>query len=222
VVLPGQQVVHLHQVEARHAPEAARSLDLGRTARAVSGPHLLGREQGLRLPQPCQRLADHRLRRAVHRARVDQPPAFVEERSNHLEAGFATDTVGAHIEGDPAAQAHHRQRLARAGYRLRQRRCRLRAQRPGSDGKPAQASQQAEHVAASSARCHRHALDDALPGTPCRCRARRARRARRNPRQRQCVSARSGPAQGQISAASVPKSGAACQPGTVTCAFRWL
>ena len=45
MLLPGQQVVHLHQVEAPHAPVGARGLDLRRAARAVADPHLLGREQ---------------------------------------------------------------------------------------------------------------------------------------------------------------------------------
>jgi hypothetical protein len=39
---------------------------------------------------------------------------------------------------------------------------------------------------------------------------------------RACRVILSGPDQGQIKAASVLKSGAACQPGMAICAFRWL
>ena len=45
VLLPGEQIVHLQEIEARHAPVLARGFDLRRPARAGRDPHLVGREQ---------------------------------------------------------------------------------------------------------------------------------------------------------------------------------
>ena len=106
--LPGMQVVHLHQVEARHAPEGARGLHLRSAACRVADPHLLGRKQRRRPAEPRQRMADGRLRRAVHRRTVDHPATGREESTHDLGTAVARCFVVTHVEGDPTAQADQR------------------------------------------------------------------------------------------------------------------
>src|SRR5215203_4799086 len=45
VRLPGEEIVHLQEVETRHAPVSPRALDLVRPTRRVGDPDLLGREE---------------------------------------------------------------------------------------------------------------------------------------------------------------------------------
>jgi len=49
-------------------------------------------------------VADHFLRRAIHRRRVDHPAALGEEGAHNLGAGVARNRVLADIERDPAAE----------------------------------------------------------------------------------------------------------------------
>jgi hypothetical protein len=42
MLLPGEEIVDLQQIEARHAPEAAGSFDLVRAAGAGGDPDLVG------------------------------------------------------------------------------------------------------------------------------------------------------------------------------------
>jgi len=67
VIFPGQQVVHLHQVEARHLPQAARRFHLLRPPLALGNPHLVGGKDTPGSRPACEPFADDRLRRAVHR-----------------------------------------------------------------------------------------------------------------------------------------------------------
>src|SRR5262245_35201426 len=66
MLLPGQKVMNLQQVEAWHAPPLARGLDLCGTACAGGNPYLVGREKQIRLAELAQAMADDILRRAVH------------------------------------------------------------------------------------------------------------------------------------------------------------
>ncbi len=120
VLLPGEQVVHLHEIEARHVPVAARFLHLRAAARARADPHLLRREQLRRPAELAQAVADHGLRRAVHRRGIDHPPACREECAHYLGTGVAGDGIVADVEGDPRAQPDDGHGLARGGNRPRE------------------------------------------------------------------------------------------------------
>ena len=111
VLLPRHQVVDLQQVEARNAPEPARLLDLAGSARARGDPDLAGREELRRTADPVPAVADDFLRGAVHRRRVDQPPAVVKEGAHDFGAGLTPCGVVADVERDPAAEADERQTL---------------------------------------------------------------------------------------------------------------
>ena len=113
VLLPGDEIVHLEEVEAGHAPIGARPLDLARSARAAGGPDLLGREQRLRIPELAQSIADGRLRRTVHRRGVDHPAAQLEEGGHDRGAFVLEFGIVADVERDPGAEADGRQSLAR-------------------------------------------------------------------------------------------------------------
>ena len=113
--LPGDEVVDLHEVEARHAPEAARLLDLRRSVRGGRGPDLLGGKQRLGPAELFEPVADHRLRGAVHRRGIDHAPACLEEGGHHVGAFVAQHRIVADIEGDPGAEPDRRDRLAGGG-----------------------------------------------------------------------------------------------------------
>jgi len=68
----------------------------------------------------AQAVADHGLRRAVHRRGIDHPPARHEERAHHLGAGVAGDGIVADVESDPRAQTDDGHRLAGGGNRPRE------------------------------------------------------------------------------------------------------
>src|SRR3546814_4239500 len=119
MLFPGKQVMHLHEVETLHAPMPARSLDLLRPARAGRDPHLFGRKDRLCLAQCPEAMADHRLRRAVHRRGIDQCAAELEKTPHDLRAGLPGARVVADIEGDPARSEEHTsefQSLMRTSY----------------------------------------------------------------------------------------------------------
>ena len=113
--LPGEQVVHLQQVEAPDPPVGPRILDLAGAARR--GPYLVGRKEGCRPADAGETVADDRLGRAVHGRRVDQSATLAKERAHHRGALVAQLGVVADVEGDPAAQSHDRQPLAGGGNR---------------------------------------------------------------------------------------------------------
>jgi hypothetical protein len=123
MLLPGQQIVDLQQIEAGHAPISARRLDLCGAPAAGGNPDFIGREH-LGLIELAEAVADHLLRRAVHRRRIDHPSAGLEEGAHDLRAGVARDDVVADVESDPAAEPDHGQCLAR------------RWDRPGDDRPP--------------------------------------------------------------------------------------
>src|SRR5947208_10223498 len=118
MLLPGEEIVDLQQIEPRHAPESAGGFDLVRAAGAGGDPDLVGRKQARRLVELGETVSNHLLGRAVHRRRIDQAPAGVEEGAHHLRAGVARDRVVADIEGDPTAEPHLGQLFAGRGYRL--------------------------------------------------------------------------------------------------------
>src|SRR5262249_5500391 len=86
--------------------------DLRPAARAVGDPDLLGREQDRRPAELRERMADRRLRRAVHRRRVDQPSTLCEEGADDLDAGLARRDIVADVEGDPGTETDDGQCLA--------------------------------------------------------------------------------------------------------------
>jgi hypothetical protein len=108
---PIEQVVHLHEIEAIDAPELARILHLVHAERLQQGPDFAGGEQGGPLGAG-EAVADHRFRRAVHRRRIDQRAAAIEEGLHDLRARVAQPFVVADIEGDPRAEADHGDLLA--------------------------------------------------------------------------------------------------------------
>ena len=112
MLLPREQVVDLHEVEARDAPMLAGLLDLRPAAGAGGDPDLVGGKEPRRLAELRQTVSDHFLRGAVHRRGVDHPAAGIEKVADDLGAGVASDAIVAHVERDPAAQTDHRQRLA--------------------------------------------------------------------------------------------------------------
>ena len=126
VLFPRQQIVHLQQIEARHAPVSARGFDLAGAAAARGDPDLFGREQARRLLQLVEAISDHLLRRPVHRRQVDHAPAILEEGPHDLRAGIARDDVIADIECDPGAEPDHGHCLAARRYRLGEDRALLR------------------------------------------------------------------------------------------------
>src|SRR5262245_6094660 len=116
--LPGEEIVDLQQIEARHAPEASGGFDLVRAAGTGGDPDLVGRKQARRSVELGETVPNHLLGRAVHRRGIDQAPARIEERSYHVRADVARDRVVADIEGDPAAEPDRGQLFAGRGYRL--------------------------------------------------------------------------------------------------------
>src|SRR5215475_5531534 len=118
MLLPGEKIVDLQQIEARHAPGSARGLDLLRTAGAGGDPDLVGREQSRRPVELSETVPDHLLGRAVHGRGIDQASAGIEEGAHHLRASVARDRVAPDIEGDPAAEPDRGQLVACRGYRL--------------------------------------------------------------------------------------------------------
>jgi hypothetical protein len=124
---PVDEVVDLHQVEALDAPQLARAFHLPDAGAAADDPDLGGRKHLAASPQFREQLADHRLRRAVHRRRIDEGPAAVEERAQHRCERGAPLRVASSVKGQPGADADHRQPLAGGRDRPRDRQRRLRA-----------------------------------------------------------------------------------------------
>ena len=118
--------MNLQQIETRNIPIPARRLDLARAGGTGGGPDFVGREQTPRLAQFFQAVADDFLRRAVHRRRVDQATPCIEKIAHDFRTGFASDTVVAHVERDPAPQPDHGQDFASGQDRSRQQDRRLR------------------------------------------------------------------------------------------------
>ena len=75
------QVVHGNQVERPALQMAERLLDLLPAGVTPGCPQLGGEEYGRRWLQVREELADHRLRIAIRRRRVDHRPAQLEERA---------------------------------------------------------------------------------------------------------------------------------------------
>jgi hypothetical protein len=104
VLFPRQQVMHLQQIETRHAPQLARRLDLRHATRAAADPDLVGRKQPRRFDR-LHGLTDHILGRSVHGRRIDQPAATGKELAHHVGRLTAALRVAADVERDPAAKA---------------------------------------------------------------------------------------------------------------------
>ena len=87
--LPCDEIVDLHEIEARHAPEAPRLLDLRWSVRGRRGPDLVGRKQALGPAELFEPVADDRLRGAVHWRGIDHATARLEEGRDHVGAFVA-------------------------------------------------------------------------------------------------------------------------------------
>src|SRR5262245_31757296 len=107
MLLPGEEIVDLQQIEARYAPESAGGFDL-----------VVGREQAWRPIELGETVTNHLLGRAVHGRGIDQASPGIKEGAHHLRAGVAHDRFAPDIEGDPAAEPDRGQLFAGRGYRL--------------------------------------------------------------------------------------------------------
>ena len=116
--IPIEEVVDLHEIETLHTPELARILHLVDAERLEQGPHLAGGEERTLVLDAGEAVADHPFGRAIHRRRIDQAPATIEEGLHHLGAGGAQLFVAADIEGDPGPQADGGNLLTRGRDRL--------------------------------------------------------------------------------------------------------
>ena len=119
VPLPRDEIVHLHKVKARHAPIAARLLDLHLAACDARDPDLVGREEMPWIAELFEPVADGALCGAVHRRRIDDASAGLEERRHYSRAFLKQLRVVAHVERDPAPQSDDRQSFACLRNRLR-------------------------------------------------------------------------------------------------------
>src|SRR5919197_2958273 len=117
MLLPGEEIVDLQQIEARHAPEPTGGFDLVRTAGAGGDPDLVCRKQARRRVELGETVPNHLLGRAVHGRGIDQASAGIEKGAHHLRTGIARDRVLADIESDPAAEPDQGQLFAGRGYR---------------------------------------------------------------------------------------------------------
>jgi hypothetical protein len=79
VLLPGEEIVDLQQIESRHAPESSGGFDLVRPAGTGGDPDLVGREQAWRPIELGETVTNHLLGRAVHARGIDQASAGIEE-----------------------------------------------------------------------------------------------------------------------------------------------
>jgi hypothetical protein len=79
VLLPREKIVDCDQVEAGDIPPLPRFRDLRAPARTGGDPNLVGGEDTRRPAQLREPVADHFLRRAVHRRGIDHPSPGVEE-----------------------------------------------------------------------------------------------------------------------------------------------
>src|SRR5262249_38823822 len=118
VLLPGEEIVDLQQIEARYAPESSGGFDLVRAAGTGGDPDLVGRKQARRPIELGEAITNHLLGRAIHGRGIDQASAGIKEGAHHLRAGVARDRVVADIESDPAAEPDCGQLFAGRGYRL--------------------------------------------------------------------------------------------------------
>jgi hypothetical protein len=162
MLLPIDQIVHLHQIEAIEAPERLALAHLGGAVAEDRRPDLGGREKGRGALHPLQAPADDRFGRAVHGRAVDHAAALVEERLQHGRPVAAQTLVLADIEGDPGAHADggnaHPARRDRAGTdRIAGRRDRRR--RPDEAERP-QGAHPLQQSAAGWFDFVRHALPD--------------------------------------------------------------
>ena len=120
VRLPGEQVVHLDQVEPLDTPQTARRLDLGGPVFTRRGPDLGRREQARRPAQPTQAVTDHRLGRAIHRRRIKHAATKPEKRTQQLGALRAGRRIVADVERDRTAHADRRDTFTAGRDRLDQ------------------------------------------------------------------------------------------------------
>jgi hypothetical protein len=115
MLLPGEEIVNLHEVEFGYTPEAARLLDLAWACRCRGRPDLFSREQRGGPPKLLKAVADHRLRRAVHGRGIDHAAARREEGRHHTSAFVSQHRIAANVEGDPATQPDGRDGIAGRG-----------------------------------------------------------------------------------------------------------
>ena len=123
----------LKQIEARHVPVPAGCLDLRRPPRRGRDPYLVGGEDARRHPELRESVADHLLRRSVHRRRIDEATASLEEVPHDVDTRVSGGPVVADVERDPAAESDDRNPLVRPGNRAHERRVVLGAYRRGAE-----------------------------------------------------------------------------------------
>src|SRR5262249_7840108 len=89
VLLPGEEIVDLHQIEARHAPGSPGGFDLVGAAGTGGDPDLVRREQACRPIELGETVTNHLLGRAIHGRGIDQASAGIEKGAHYLCAGVA-------------------------------------------------------------------------------------------------------------------------------------
>ncbi len=110
--LPGDQIVHLHEIEAGHTPER-RDCSICAGPSAAEEVQTFSAENSASRPaEPFEAVADDRLRGAVHGRGIDHAPARLEEGGHHVGAFVAEHRIVADIEGDPGAETDDRDHLA--------------------------------------------------------------------------------------------------------------
>ena len=106
MLLPGQEVVDLHEIKSLGAPQLQGLGGLGARGGAVLDPDFLGRKERLLLTEFPQRMTNDSTRRAIHGGAVDHASALLKEGFENFSAFVAQEIVAADIEGLPGAHAN--------------------------------------------------------------------------------------------------------------------
>ena len=122
VGFPILQVVNLHQVHYRNTHELHGFLHLLNAVLFSIDPHLGCGEKFLFILNLFKQLADHGLGAAVHRRRINDRAAFIEENLQDLPQLRHGSRIIAHIEGAGGPHPDNRKAFAcrwnRVGYGL--------------------------------------------------------------------------------------------------------
>ncbi len=122
----------MQEVQARGAEAPARALHLGHAGVPAARPHLGGEEQPVGDAQLRREVADHRLRRPVHRGGVHHAAGQGDEAPEDLPERRALGAARAHVEAAPGAEPHGGDALAAGRDRALEHR--------GGGGRPLRAS----------------------------------------------------------------------------------
>ena len=144
--LPREEIVDLHEVEPRHAPEATRLLDLGRPAVAEDVQTFSAENSAGGSPELLKPVADHRLRRAIHRRGIDHAAARLEEGAmtsahSSLSSGSSPTLKVIQVPSPTIGKASRLEGMSRRGASLAGHTVKLaRAPQRPSQGRPARTS----------------------------------------------------------------------------------